>query len=170
MEGKYRFFICCWLLLVSCQEVSKKGTVDTGIKDTVHERAEDTTYSDLEGNTIALSSFKGKRILLNFWATWCRPCIEEMPSLLKAKRILENEGYVILLASDESLKEIKGFKESESFEFNYIRYNGAFSQLNIHALPTTFIYNESGKKVEKIVGATDWDSPEMIKKLKEIHK
>ncbi|CAM4405679.1 TlpA disulfide reductase family protein [Zobellia roscoffensis] len=169
MERKSRLFVIYLLLLMSCQEVTKKGTVDIETKNGVPALAtEETLYQDLDGKAIALSSFKGKRILLNFWATWCRPCIEEMPSLVKAKNILEKEGYVILLASDESFKKIEGFKETEPFEFRFIRYNGALVQLNIHALPTTFIYNESGKKVDEIIGATDWDSPEMIKKLKEI--
>ena len=141
------------------QEVVK---VESKIKTTT------SLYEDLDGNPIALSDFKGKRVLLNFWATWCRPCIEEMPSLIKAKEVLEKENYIFLLATDQPIKTIKSFKEKKNFDFNYVKLNGAFAQLGIKALPVTFIYNENGDKVDQISGAVEWDSQEMINRLKNI--
>lgn len=125
-------------------------------------------YEDLEGNPIRLSDFKGKKIVLSFWATWCAPCIREMPSLLRSQEILEKENYVFLLPSDEATAKIIKFKERQQFNLNFIKFNGSLVKQNIHALPTTFIYNEKGKKIEVIVGANEWDSPEMIQKLRNI--
>ena len=100
------------------------------------------------------------------WATWCRPCIEEMPSLLKAQEVLGKEDYVFLLATDQSVKIINSFKARKGFEFTYIRYTGAFANLGIKALPKTFIYNVEGDRVDEISGAIEWDSPEVIERLK----
>ena len=165
------FFLLVMVLvsLNACNDKSKKSaeaiTINkTSEKEVVSERG----YVDLEGNPVELSDYKGKRILLNFWATWCRPCIEEMPSLLKAQKILEKENYVFLLATDQSVKIINSFKARKGFEFTYIRYTGAFSDLGIKALPKTIIYNEEGDKVDEISGAIMWDSLEIIERLKSI--
>ena len=157
-------------IITSCKE-QKEERNTTSIEVAALESSVDTSdilFKDLHGNPVALSDFKGKRVLLNFWATWCRPCIEEMPSLLKAKEILEKENYIFLLATDQPIKTIKSFKEKKNFDFNYIKLNGAFAQLDIKALPVTFIYNENGDKVDQISGAVAWDSQEMIHRLKAI--
>ncbi|TFG76532.1 MAG: TlpA family protein disulfide reductase [Flavobacteriales bacterium] len=125
-------------------------------------------YEDLEGQPVALADYKGKKVLLNYWATWCRPCIEEMPSLLRSQALLQNENFVVLLASDQSVETIKKFKQARGFDFTYLKFNGSMAQLGINALPVTFIYNEAGEQVEKILGGVDWDAPETIQMLKKI--
>ncbi|WP_158974836.1 TlpA disulfide reductase family protein [Cellulophaga sp. L1A9] len=149
---------------ISCNQIEKKPI------DSVNEINVVTTASslfvDLEGNPISLNDYKGKKILLNFWATWCRPCIEEMPSLERAMALLKEDNYVFLLATDESVETINNFKVQTNVKLNFIRYTGTLSQLKIYALPATFIYNEQGKEVTVIRGAAEWDSSEMIKKLK----
>ena len=150
-----------------CKETNKQNATVVTINEPAEKEAVIASgYEDLEGNPVALSDYRGKRILLNFWATWCRPCIEEMPSLLKAQEILQKENYVFLLATDQSVKIINSFKVKKGFEFTYLRYTGTFADLGIHALPKTFIYNKNGAKVDEISGAIAWDSPEIIEKLK----
>jgi len=155
--------------LCSCKN-SEKNTVEShaATVNSSEFQAAKTPYLDLDGNTVFLSDYKGKKILLNFWATWCRPCVEEMPYLERSKPFLEKENYVMLLATDQTIKEIKPFIAKTNYRLNFLSYTGTFSQLNIYALPTTFIYNEQGEKVDEIIGASDWDSPEMIHKLKNI--
>lgn len=125
-------------------------------------------YVDLKGATVSLSDYKGKKILVNYWATWCGPCKKEMPALLKAQEILKESNYVFLLVSEESIAKILNFKSTTKYNFNFLKMNGSMEALGIYALPTTFIYNEEGKKVKEIVGAVHWDSEEMIQTLKEI--
>ena len=79
-----------------------------------------------------------------------------MPSLLRSQAILEKENYIFLLASDQSLGVIKAFKEEREFDFIFIKYSGSWTDQQINSLPTTFIYNEEGEKVEKIVGGVTW--------------
>jgi thiol-disulfide isomerase/thioredoxin len=125
-------------------------------------------FEDLNGQPVSLADYKGKKVLLNFWATWCRPCLEEMPSLLRAQAILEKEDYVFLLASEQSIKIINDFKAKKDFDFKYLKLKGALAALQISALPTTFIYNAAGERVETILGGVEWDSDAMIEKLKAI--
>ena len=163
------FFLLAMILasMNGCKDTNKKSTaIVTSNEPAEKEVVSANGYEDLEGNPVALSDYSGKKILLNFWATWCRPCIEEMPSLLQAQEILEKEDYVFLLATDQSVKIINSFKERKGFEFTYLRFTGTFADLGINALPKTFIYNKNGDKVDEISGAIAWDSPEIIEKLK----
>ncbi len=144
------------------KEDSKKPDADS--KDSVIE----SLFQDLDGKAIDLSDYKGKKIVLNYWATWCVPCIKEMPSLLKAQEILVKENYVFLLASDESVTKIQDFISKKEFDLNFIKFNGSLTQEKIFALPTTFIYNTKGEKVDEVVGAVEWDSREMIEKLRNV--
>lgn len=169
MKLKLILLVVVLIAISACKDTRKETA--QGLKigiESVQTPVSNNLYEDLEGNPVELSDFKGKRILLNFWATWCRPCIEEMPSLLKSKTILEKENYVFLLATDQSTEKIKSFIERKNFDFNYIRLTGSFAQLKIQALPVTFIYNEKGEKVDEISGAIAWDSPEIIERLKNI--
>ncbi len=169
MKIRLMFLVGCLFWTMSCKKIGKeKNSAEKSQEISVVTEQQEAVFMDLEGNAVSLSDFKGKRILLNFWATWCKPCIQEMPSLMQAKPVLEKEGYVILLASEESLKTIQKFKQTVPYKFKYLRYTGGLVQFSVHALPTTFIFSESGEKVHEIIGATTWDSPEMIKKLKAI--
>lgn len=157
------------LVLHSCGQFKKKPeAVSDGSSRNNEMPVIHTLFEDLTGNPISLADYKGKKVLLNFWATWCKPCTEEMSALLRAKDILEKENYVFLLASDESIDKIKDFKEDNNFNLVFIRFTGALHQFKIYALPKTFIYNGKGEKVEEISGAVAWDSEKMIGELKNI--
>lgn len=160
------YIILVLILTMSCNiEPKKKEEKKIATSKSISKNM----FEDMEGNVINLSDYKGKKIVLNFWATWCASCIEEMPSMLKSQDILEKENYVFLLASDESTEKIKKFIEKTNYKFKFIKYNGSLAKLKIHVLPTTFVYNEKGEKVDTIVGAVEWDSDEMIEKLKQIN-
>ena len=112
--------------------------------------------TDLESKAIDLGQYKGKTIFLNFWATWCKPCIAEMPSIQKARDILQHEEVVFLLASAESTEEIKLFRTAHNYPFNYTRIENS-EELNIQGLPTTFIFDQKGQLVFAEMGARKWD-------------
>ena len=123
---------------------------------------------DLKGEPVSLNEFQGKKVLINYWATWCAPCKEEMPSLLELQHKMIPENYAFLLISDEETSEITEFKSKMNYEFVFLKSKKSLNSKGIYALPTTFIYNEKGKEIEKIVGVVSWNSSEMIDKLKRI--
>lgn len=125
-----------------------------------------TSFVDLYENNLDLSVYKGKRIVINYWATWCGPCIKEMPSIKRAEEILEDYGYTFLLVSDETISEISKFKNDSNFDFNFLKSIESYETLGIYSIPTSYIFDENGKIIETIVGAIEWDSEEMINKLK----
>ena len=89
--------ICCITLLVGCSSSSSQNS-NSYPSNSIQSNS---IYVDLNNNEVDLSSFRGKKILINYWATWCGPCIQEMPSLLKAQELLKDENYIFLLVSDE---------------------------------------------------------------------
>lgn len=127
-----------------------------------------TLFIDLNNNPVDLTQYKGRRIVLNYWATWCGPCIKEMPGLKIAEDLLENHNYIFILASDETISKISEFKMNKKFDFNYLKSVNSIETLGIYSLPTSYIFDENGKKVETIVGTIAWDSEQIIEKLKKI--
>lgn len=125
--------------------------------------------TDLEGNMVKLDRYKGKTVFINFWATWCKPCIEEMPSIEKAQAILGNQEIVFLLASGETVEEIQAFSNDHRYQFTYLRFEND-ALLNIQALPTTFIFNADGDLVFSEMGFRNWDSGDNIHLIKSIIK
>jgi len=117
--------------------------------------------TDLKNRDIDIKQYKGKTVFVNFWATWCRPCIAEMPSIQKLQTRFEDENIIFLLASNEEANEIDEFKNVKDYTFNYARIEN-FESLNIQAIPTTFIYNREGKLVFSEMGARNWDDSTSI--------
>jgi len=125
-----------------------------------------TSFVDLKNQKVDLTSYKGKKLIINYWATWCKPCIMEMPGLTRAQEILKNYNYTFLLVSDERISKISKFKNDKKYSFNFLKSVGSIERLGIYSLPTTYIFNEKGIKIKTIVGTIVWDSEQMIKKLK----
>ena len=123
-----------------------------------------TSFLDLSENKLDLSELKNRKIVINYWATWCAPCIKEMPSLKIAEEILEEYGFTFLLVSDESINKISNFKDEMNFKFNFLKSTNSFEKLGVYAMPTSFIFDENGSLVEAIIGAIEWDSEEIITK------
>lgn len=161
-------FVLVGMLCLDCKEAPKKMGSEAEELPIAPEKTREPMFEDLEGRSIALADYQGNRVLLNYWATWCRPCIEEMPALVKLQKHLAEENYVFLFASDQSVKKIRDFKVTRGFDFQYIKYNGALAEQQISALPVTLIYNEVGEQVARFDGGVQWDSPEMIEQLKEL--
>lgn len=156
---RLRFFIhiSVLLLLAACngQEAADKN------KQTVETEYDKIQLTELDHTAIDLNQYKGKTLFINFWATWCRPCIEEMPSIQKMQKQLNDKNIVYLFASDETVEQIEKFKQKHPYPFHYVRAENMES-LNIMALPTTFIINPSGKLVFSEMGNRKWDSRENI--------
>ena len=155
------FYLCCLILfsLNSCI-TNNKSASDL---DSLQLK---TSFIDLYDNNFDLSEYKKGKIVINYWATWCAPCIKEMPSMKRAEEILEEYGYTFLLVSDETISKISSFKNEWNFDLNFLKSTKSFESLGIYAMPTSYIFDANGQLIETIVGAIEWDSEEMINKLK----
>ncbi len=123
---------------------------------------------DLEGTRIRWEDLRGKTVFLNLWATWCKPCIMEMPSMDKAFQALGDENFVFLAASYEEPEKIRAFREKHPFSFSFVHMKSSLESLNVYSIPTTLIINQEGELVKTIVGSQPWDQPEMLNALKQI--
>ena len=117
---------------------------------------EKVKLTGLDGESIDLKQFKGKVVFLNFWATWCKPCVLEMPTIRNAMDSLKNENIEFLFASDESAEEIENFEKTHGYRFNYYRADN-LEELAIMILPTTFIFDKNGNQVYSETGYHDWN-------------
>ena len=155
------FYLCCLILfsLNSCI-TNNKSASDL---DSLQLK---TSFIDLYDNNLDLSEYKKGKIVINYWATWCAPCIKEMPSMKRAEEILEEYGYTFLLVSDETISKISSFKNEWNFDLNFLKSTKSFESLGVYAMPTSYIFDANGQLIETIVGAIEWDSEEIINKLK----
>lgn len=118
--------------------------------------------TDLEGNEITLEDLDGKMAFVNFWATTCKPCLKEMPSIENAKNILEKEGYVFIAVSNEELPRMKGFIDRFDYTFQFAQFPVGLESLNIYALPASYIIDTNGDKLFEHMGAREWDDEENL--------
>lgn len=115
----------------------------------------------LDGKPVDLKQLKGKVVFINVWATWCRPCIQEMPTIAEAMQKLQGKDIVFLFASNEESGEITAFRERKQFPFNYVQLKN-LEGLSIEAIPATFIFDSAGNLVYGEEGFRDWSTPESL--------
>jgi peroxiredoxin len=131
--------------------------------------APDFALNDLNGGKVALSELKGKVVILNFWATFCGPCKEEMPSLNNLFLSFKKDGLIVLAVStDDSEKPVQSFIKAKAIAFPVMIDKDQqvfFDRYAILGLPTTFIIDRDGIIREKILGDRPWDGPDMKAKI-----
>ena len=153
--------LCC-IILLGCNS----GTTNIKKVSDLESLQLKTSFVDLNEKNLDLSVYKEGKIVVSYWATWCAPCIKEMPGIKRAEEILEEHGYTFLLVSDETVSKISEFKNEWNFDFNFLKSSKSFETLGVYAMPISYIFDENGQIIETIVGAIEWDSEEMISKLK----
>ena len=129
------------------------------------------TPTDLVGKPTPLSSFKGRPIFLNIWATWCGPCTREMPSIA---RLASNPSLVgkvdfICVATDESIETVRRFVAEAKLPMTILHDPGRPPPtFRTEGIPATFLIAPDGRIVRVAVGSEDWDRPEVVKLLQEL--
>jgi len=132
-------------------------------------KAPDFTVKDSE-RTVALRDFRGKLIVLNFWATYCEPCVEEMPSLVQLQKQMGPNVTVLAVSSDPDESKYRRFLETYHIDFLTVRDPQAKTSAlyGTTGIPETFIIDRSGVIRRKMIGPVNWSSPEMIEYLKKL--
>jgi peroxiredoxin len=123
-------------------------------------KAIDFKLKDLEGKELSLSDLKGKKVFLNFWATWCPPCKAEMPEIEKLYQETKNSDLVIVaIEIGEPLDTVKPFIDSNKYNFKVLLDSdqSVSSKYNISAIPTSYFIDADGNIVSKSVGGMNID-------------
>lgn len=131
----------------------------------------DFSLTDIQEKEIKLTDYRGKIVLLNFWASWCEPCIKEFPSMIKL--IKEMQGDVILLAvsADYERGDIDPFLKAfnvndENIKVMWDKDQNVAKQYGTFKLPESYIIGKNGELIRKVAGVEDWATPEALEYFK----
>ena len=172
------FFISIFLILttISSSAYSKeeKGIINSFLKEELEnfelskekQNISDLKFKDNEGKEISFSDFQDKVLLVNFWATWCAPCIKEMPSLDRLKKKINKNFDVIAISVDrDGVKKVKDFFNEQKIT-NLGKYfdikNSLAKEMNLIGLPTSFFINKKGDLIGYFQGDMEWDNDTVI--------
>ncbi|QEP41708.1 TlpA family protein disulfide reductase [Ectothiorhodospiraceae bacterium BW-2] len=126
------------------------------------------SLQDINGDTHQLSDYAGKPVIVNFWATWCPPCREEMPSMQRAWQQIQ--GSVAMLAINVGETEDKVFPFLGSYPVDFpILFDTDSAVLKawpVMGLPTTFVLDPQGRIVYRAIGGREWDDADILQKIK----
>ena len=132
---------------------------------------ENVIFMDINQKNVNLDDFKGKLLILNFWATWCAPCKEEMPSLdeLQSNTKFSNlKIFPINIGQEDVSKSESFFKELniQNLEIYFDAPITLAKKFSLRGVPTTIIFNKEGKEFARIIGSIDFNDEEFINWLK----
>jgi peroxiredoxin len=156
--------VCCLLFFISACG-NEPVSLNAG------DPAPDFTLADRQGNTWTLSQLKGEVVFINFWATWCTPCLQELPSMQTLYTMLPKDKFKMLAVLNNDKPALADFiarQKNITIPILDDADNSAGSKYFLTGLPETFIVDKQGIIREKVIGAAKWDSPgavEMINNL-----
>lgn len=154
-----------FLLLVFSpfSEAQQAGRGLTKLADTP--QAPEFVLRDLDGNQHRLSDYRGQVVIINFWATWCPPCREEMPSMQCAWESLKNDGiHMLAINVGEDEDTIFQFTANYPVDFPLLMDSdsGVINQWPVRGLPTTFVVDPKGRISYRAIGGREWDDPALL--------
>ena len=165
---KKALFVLSIILLLAVPGISMSEKVPKTQKKT----AFNFELKDLSGNKVKLSDYKGKVIFLNFFASWCPPCREEMPSIQRLyEKTRSLKSFKLITVSVDSIEnDARSFIKDGGYTFPVLLdTSSTVSDIyGIRGIPATFIIDKKGRIIDMVVGGRDWASEEMIRKFKNL--
>ncbi|MGJ7030582.1 TlpA disulfide reductase family protein [Niabella hirudinis] len=124
--------------------------------------------SDEQGKPVTLESLKGKKVVVNIWASWCPPCRAEMPSIQNLYKKTDKEKVAfVLLSVDDQMEDAAAFKKKQGLNMPvFFPAENLPLLFNVQAIPSTFIFNEKGELIKKMEGMDNYDTQEYVDLLK----
>jgi len=151
------------------QEESKfiKGEMKKFVLSEKSTKNIDIFWFDLNNRKISLNNNSGKVVLVNFWASWCAPCINELPSINRLSSKLNKSKFESVLINIDKKNKKKSIRIFNSLKLNNLEYfydmnNYLVSNLKVEVIPTTIIYNQNGQEIGRFFGEANWSSSDAI--------
>lgn len=126
---------------------------------------------DLDERPVSFSSFKGKIVFLNIWATWCGPCVGEMPSIARLAqnaRLQDKNIAFVCVSTDESAEAVRQFVAGKDWKMTILRAEKVPSVFYTEGIPSTFVIDADGRIAATAVGASDWSAPDVVEFLEKL--
>lgn len=144
------------------------STLDAEEQFIISNQAKTWTMSDMEGNPVSLESLNDKPVFLNFWATWCPPCIAELPSIADLYDKYHNDVNFVLVSSESRAKVRAWAKSKDYVKLPFYQNTSVPVEFSSQSIPTTFIINTDGVVVVSKKGAARWNSDSMEEVIEEL--
>ena len=127
-------------------------------------------FLTVEGRHVSLDDYQGKLLFLNFWATWCGPCRQEMPSMAELYRELGDSGLSMVALTDEDPEIVQAYLENRPYPFPVLLdpEGTLFRRLKVRGLPTTLVLDEENRILLEHVGGYQWNTPDLMEKFREL--
>ena len=158
-------------LIFGCDKGESPGA-SADAKVSMGETAPDFTLENMQGENVTLSDLRGQVVLVNFWATWCPPCRQEMPSMEKLYQHFQGQEFEMLAINVEENgpEAVSSFlkDKSHSFPILFDPQGQAQRLYNVSKYPETFVVNKDGIVVEHVMGAIDWMQPSVVEYLENL--
>jgi peroxiredoxin len=149
--------------LYTISDVMEQRVIEAG------DTAPKFTIKTEKGQQIGRSEFPGKLLMVNFWATWCPPCVEEMPSLNQFAQAMGPQGVTVLgISVDRNEKAYREFLQRNNLQFLVARDpdENISSSYGTFKWPETYVINREGKVVQKFIGPRDWNDPQIVNSIR----
>ena len=164
-------FIIIFIFLFSSAIAGEVPNLKNIVINEKLKKYDELTFLDVDNNQIYLKNYKGNLILLNFWATWCAPCIEEMPSLdrLKTNPIFNNLEIIPINVGKDNIEKTKDFYKKLKIKDLKIYFDKDVElakKFLLRGLPTTVFVNKKGEEFARVIGFVNFDDKNIIKWLK----
>ena len=133
----------------------------------------DFSLPDMDGEMHKLSDFRGKTVIVNFWATWCPPCRAELPSMNRAWSQIKNDN-VVMIAVNVGEDEDTIFSFMGDYPIDFLMLMDQDSKVTeswpVKGLPTTYVVDPQGRLVYRAIGSREWDSKKMLDKVRQLNQ
>ncbi len=123
--------------------------------------------SDLRGQAVSLEAYNGRPLFLSFFATWCGPCMREMPELAALHDTLYDKNLTIICISDDPVEKLQTLQAIYGDRLIFL-HAASLHDIGIYTYPTNYIYDASGKKVYDQVNPDNWTDPALIKNIRQL--
>ena len=163
-------FLIIFIFLITSSLASEPADIKNLIINKEFKKYEGLTFLDAKKNQLNLNDFKGNLILLNFWATWCAPCKEEMPSLdkLQINQNLNNLKIFPINVGQDNLENSLLFFEDLEIKNLEIYFDSPITlakKFGLRGIPTSILFNKEGLEFARIIGSLDFENPKFIEWL-----